>query len=145
MILTWVVICHRAGARIVEHRGQSLRLVSEVAHDSGRLKDRQINSDRPGRAHDRAGTGRHAFGVEDSTHEHDASNFAREIADLLYAGRNEKRFARLVLVAEPRFLGLLRQALDHVTASLVSGTLSKDLAHVPLHDLSAHLRDVVLV
>lgn len=145
MIVTWVVICHRAGARVVEHKGHRLRLISELAHDAGRLKNRQINTDRPGRQHDRTGPGSHAFGSEESPHDHVATNFARSIAELLNSGRNEKRFVRVVLVAEPRFLGMLRAALDHVTASMVTASLSKDLAHVPVPELQSHLKDVLLV
>ena len=52
---------------------------------------------------------------------------------------------RLVLVAEPRFLGMLRGELDHVTGSMVSGTLSKDLAHVSIAELPGHLKSVVLI
>lgn len=145
MVLTWVVVCHRAGARILEHKGQSLRLLEEVAHQAGRLKDRQVSSDRPGRGRDSRGPGSHSLGAESSAHDHDAVSFARHIAELLATGRITKRFQRLVLVAEPRFLGLVRGALDHVTAASVTATLGKDLAHVATADLSAHLKSVLLV
>jgi protein required for attachment to host cells len=145
MVLTWVVVCHRAGARILEHKGQTLRLLHEVVHASGRLKDRQLVSDRPGRGHDRKGPGGHAFGSEQSPHDHDAESFAREIAGQLETGRLAKRFERVVLVAEPRFLGLLRGSLDHVTSTKVAATLSKDLAHIPSAELHTHLNSVLLV
>jgi protein required for attachment to host cells len=141
MMLTWVVIAHRSGARVLEHKGHTLRLVSELSNSAGRKKDRDINSDRAGRTQDR----HHAMGAEVSAHDHVALNFAREICALLYTGRNEQRFGRLVLVAEPRFLGMLRGELDHVTGSMVSATLSKDLAHVPITDLPGHLKSVVLI
>jgi protein required for attachment to host cells len=38
----------------------------------------------------------------------------------------EGRFAHLILVAEPRLLGLLRGALDAPTSALVVGSLAKD-------------------
>jgi protein required for attachment to host cells len=144
MMLTWVVIAHRSGARVLEHRGHTLQLVAELSHGVGRKKDREINSDRPGRAQDRGGPGGHAMGAEDSAHDHVALNFAREIATLLCTGRNNQRFGRLVLVAEPRFLGMLRGELDHVTGSMVGATLGKDLAHVSIAALPGHLKGVVL-
>jgi protein required for attachment to host cells len=145
MMLTWVVIAHRSGARVLEHKGHKLRLVAELSNIAGRKKDRDINSDRPGRAQDRHGPGGHAMGAEGSAHDHVALNFAREICALLGAGRNDQRFGRLVLVAEPRFLGMLRGELDHVTGAMVSATLSKDLAHVSIADLPGHLKSVVLI
>ena len=48
-------------------------------------------------------------------------------------------------MAEPRFLGLLRGALDDVSANMVTATLGKDLAHVELRDLGPHLRAVLAV
>jgi protein required for attachment to host cells len=44
-----------------------------------------------------------------------------------------------VLVAEPRFLGMLRAALDDQTGALVHATVGKDFAQVPLHDLPPRL------
>jgi len=145
MMLTWVVIAHRSGARVLEHKGHTLRLVAELSNSAGRKKDREILSERPGRTQDRHGHGHHALGLEGSAHDHVALNFAREIAALLSTGRNDQRFGRLVLVAEPRFLGMLRGELDHVTGSMVSGTLSKDLAHVSIAELPGHLKSVVLI
>ena len=147
MKTTWVVVAHRAGARILEHRvpGKGLTLVTQVDHKEGRLKNSQINTDRPGRAFQRAGEGRSAMTTEESAHERDAASFAREVADLVHAGRTENRFSQLVLVAEPRFLGILRGALDGVTAAQVAGTVSKDLAHVEVRDLGPHLEHVINV
>jgi protein required for attachment to host cells len=76
---------------------------------------------------------------EQSAHDHVATTFARELADVLRQGRNDHRFTKLVLVAEPRFLGMLREALDDTTAGMVAGTVTKDLANVALQDLPAHL------
>jgi protein required for attachment to host cells len=147
MKTTWVVVAHRAGARILEHRvpGKGLSLVTQVEHQAGRLRNSEINTDRAGRAFQRAGEGRSAMGTEESAHDRDAATFAREVADLVHTGRNENRFAQLVLVAEPRFLGLLRGALDGVTANTVSGTVSKDLAHLDVRELAPHLENVINV
>lgn len=145
MSKTWIIVSHRAGARILENTRTGLRLVSDISHDTGKLKDGEINSDRPGRAFDRVGGGRHAMSSEEAPHDRVANGFARELAEVLRVGRHEQRFDRLVLVAEPRFLGMLRGALDHQTAELVRDAVTKDLAHVPLHELPDFLRDVSML
>jgi protein required for attachment to host cells len=94
---------------------------------------------------DRAGPGRHAMSTEVNAHEHLAGTFARELAALIDAGRSDNRFRDVVLVAEPRFLGLLRGALGGVSASRVSATVAKDLAHVEVRDLGRHLEPVLAV
>ena len=136
---TWIVVGHRAGARILERKRGGLQLLSEIVHEAGKLKDGEINSDRPGRAFDRTGGGRHAMSSQETPHDHVAGVFARELAETLRAGRLEHRFDRLVLVAEPRFMGMLRGALDGETAALIHDTVGKDLAKVPVDELSSHL------
>jgi protein required for attachment to host cells len=139
---TWIIVGHRAGARIVEHSRSGLKLVSETEHAAGRLKDAEMKSDRPGRTTSSTGTARSAYSPNETAHDHAAQTFASELAQTLKAARNDHRVDRLVLVAEPRFLGMLRGALDGPTAALVHDEVHKDLANVPLHDLQDHLRDV---
>jgi protein required for attachment to host cells len=144
---TWIAVAHRAGARILEHLGpgKPLTLVEEIDHADGRLKNGEINADRPGRAFDRLGNRRHALEREESPQERVASDFAREVAARLRDGRTQQRFAQLVLVAEPRFLGMLRSALDPVCSGMLAGTVNKDLAHVEVRDLPPHLKDLLPV
>ena len=144
---TWVVVAHRAGARILEHRGpgKGLSLLRQLDHAEGRLRSGELITDRPGRGSDRAGSGSHAMSTEVSAHEHLAGVFARELAGVIDSARSDNRFRDVVLVAEPRFLGLLRGALDGVTATTVAGTVSKDLAHLEVRDLAPHLENVINV
>lgn len=79
----------------------------------------------------------------ESAHDHAAKAFAHTLADKLDKARNEHRYGQLVLVAEPRFLGMLREALDKGTAALVSTTVNKDLANLELEDLAEHLRPFI--
>lgn len=142
---TWFLVAHRAGARIFEHAGpgQPLTLVESIAHEAGRKKSSEIDSDAPGMTFSRVGPSRHPYSVEESAHERVATNFARELGTRLADGRTANRFKKVVLVAEPRFLGMLRDALDPHTAALVVGTVHKDLAHVPEHALAEHLGDAL--
>jgi protein required for attachment to host cells len=147
MGMTWVLVAHRGGARLFENagRGKGLSLVHDLPHPEGRLKSGEINSDRPGRSYSSGAGGgftRHGFGKDDATVEV-AAQFARELAGLLERGRTEKRYDRLVLVAEPSFLGNLRASLSAPTAAAVSATLDKDLGQVSQHDLPKHLGTVV--
>jgi len=134
-------VAHRGGARIFENNGpgKGLQRVDVVDHPEGRLKNVEINSDKPGRAFDSFGGGRHSMGKEHEPTEEVARQFALSLAEKVHLGRTQNRFDRLVLVAEPRFLGVLRAALDSPTASLVSATLGKDLGGIEDRDLPAHL------
>lgn len=137
--MSWILIANRTGARVVEKQGPQLSLLETIDHENGRLRDRDIDSDRQGRSFDRMGASRHALSNEESAHEHDARMFARELARRLHDERLKHSFERLVLVAEPRFLGYLREALDEATERMVIATVAKDLARVALPDLPSHL------
>ena len=141
MTTTWILIAHRGGARVYAQRGRrrDLELIEEFEHPEGRLKNREIDSDRPGRSFDSRGVGRHAYDKEQEPTEHVAERFARQLATLLDQGRMREHYARLVLVAEPRFLGNLRAALNPATAALVTATIDKDLGGVDARDLPRYL------
>jgi len=146
MKTTWILIAHRAGARLFEHRGREggIVLLEDFPHPEGRLKNGEINADKPGRSLDSMRTGgRHAMAKEHLPTEVVAQRFAKELAGHLDHGRSQNRYERLVLVAEPRFLGTLRGALGAPTAALVDATVDKDLGGVESRDLPRYLGEVV--
>lgn len=145
MANTWVLVAHRAGARIFENQGpgQGLRLLENIPNPEGRLRDSEINSDKPGRAFDKFGSARHSMSKEHLPSEQLAMHFAKQLGDRLDKGRSQNQFDRLVLVAEPRFLGELRAALPVHTATLVSATVDRDLGGISDRDVPGHLGEAV--
>ncbi len=141
---TWVLLAHRGGARLYEQErpGSELRLLQDIAHPEGRLKNREISSDKSGRLFDSFHT-RHTVSNASEPKVQVAEDFARHIADLLRHGRSANGYRQLVLVAEPQFLGELRAALDPHTAGLVTGSLDKNLLEVPERELQSHLGDLL--
>lgn len=139
---TWVITADSVGARLLERNHDSkdgYTLVDEVFHPEGRLREGDLVSDRPGRVSDRAAFGRHAGAPPESAHEHEVSEFARDLASKLQQARIAGKFSRLVLAAEPRFLGLLRGALDSNTARCVISAVPKNLQRTALADLHERL------
>ncbi|MEW6353780.1 MAG: host attachment protein [Pseudomonadota bacterium] len=144
---TWVLVANRSDARLFETkglRGNGWRLVQSIPHPQGRLQGRDLESDKPGRTFDSLGKGRHAKSAEHGPVEQLAQQFARHLADLLNKGRNEHAYQKLVLVAEPGFLGKLLGALDDHTAALVAGTVKKDLIEIEDRDIPKHLENATL-
>lgn len=137
----WLVIAHRAGARIFA-RGDdphTLEVVEHMHDPQAHQHEREFGSDRPGRSVDSSRHGRHAMTNETPAREASARTFARRIAERLDAARAAHEVVKLALVAEPHMLGLLREALSPHTAALVSAELDKDLVHVADKDLPAYL------
>lgn len=137
--MSWVLVASRVGARIVLREGDAWSLLEEISNDAGRLRNREIDSDRPGRTFSRTTAARHALAPAESSHDLVAERFAGQLADHLRHARTEGKLSQLVLVAEPRLLGMLRSALDPVTSLCVIGSVAKDLHDVRLEDLPGHL------
>lgn len=136
---TWVLVANRTGARIFDRDGYKLTLVSSYEHPAGRKRDQDIEAASAHRTFDKHARGRTH---QESPHEHSAEAFAKELAGELARGRTEHGVQRLVLVAEPHFLGLVRQELDAPTAKLVAATVPKDLAGTDLDFVKAQLGGV---
>lgn len=141
----WILVAHRGGARVFENKGpgKGLNLLHDIRHPEGRLKNKDIGADKPGRSFDSRGQGRHSLSSEQEPTAHLAEQFAKQLSSLLEEGRNQQRYGKLVLVAEPRFLGNLRAVLSPPTAALVSAAVDKGLGGVEPHDMPKHLGNVL--
>ncbi len=142
---SWILVAHRGGARLFENNGPGtgLKLLEDIPHPAGRLKNGEINADKPGRAFDSFGGGRHSMSKEHEPTEHVSQQFAKQLGEKLDLGRTQNRYSKLILVAEPRFLGELRATLPAPTAALVSAALDKDLIGVEDRDLPSHLGEAI--
>ena len=141
MNITWILAANRSGATLFETdgKGKPIHRLQDIPHPQGRLQNQDIDTDKPGRAFDSLGQGRHGMSTEHEPTEEVAMQFARILAELLNKGRTTHAYEKLVLVAEPRFLGMLRAALDPHTAALVVKTVHKDLPEVSEKELASHL------
>lgn len=124
----WIVVANRTGAKVFDYRGriQSPVAVTELQNPQGKLRARDIDSDRPGRSQDNRGATRHAFSTEQNPTEHVAERFTHRIAQTLEKHYHMRDFEELVLVAEPHVLGLIRKQLPDIVAKKVVSSVHKD-------------------
>lgn len=139
---TWIVVADSSRARILSahSRVQAPTDVEALAHPEGRMKSQELTSDRPGRAFDSSGDGRHGMEPPD-LHHHHQEVFAKEIVDYLEKGRNSGKFVQLALVAPPAFLGVLRQKMNGHLGKLVTHTVQKNLLEQDNETIRAQLFD----
>ena len=120
-----------------------------LSEPRARLHDRDLVSDRPGRQSERAApaTGRRGAVAHHGTEgegdrrprRHVAALFARRIAEALALEQRQGRFDRIVLMAEPKFLGMIRQALPPGLEASVAAEVPKDLVHQAEAVVRAHV------
>ena len=149
MTTTWILVAHNAGARLFENGGpgKGIELVEEIDHPEGRQSEGELQADRPGRSFQKnsGDARRSAMSPPQSAQERITADFARTLASRLQQARISGELDRLVLVASPTLLGLLRSALDAPTAHCVVGSLDKNLAMSDEDELVKHLGEVIAV
>lgn len=144
-LTTWVVVCDGARARIFANHGRGTGLAQiESADDAeARASTKELGADRPGRTHDSFGEGRHAMAPRADWHRFAKEHFAKEMAAIVNSAAVEGEFDGVVLIAPPRVLGDLRQALNDQASARVAGEIGKDLTQVAVQDLEPYLADLV--
>ena len=138
----WIVVADRSKARIftVDDPHGALQEVETLDHPEGREHARDINADRPGRAYDSSGQGRHAMGTSVEPMEQDAIRFSKEVSEHLRAACQDGRCNRLLLVAGPDFLGLLRKELNTPPDVRIK-EIDKNLCNFDAREIRSHLPD----
>jgi protein required for attachment to host cells len=143
---TWILVADAARARLFlqQHGAASWRLVQTFAHARSAAKGRDIMADRPGRVQQSVNDGtRSAMTRRTDPKTVEATHFAGELSTALDSFLHDQAGARLVLVAPPRFLGLLRQVLREPVRSHVVSELARDLTRVAEHDLPEQVAKAV--
>jgi protein required for attachment to host cells len=134
-----VIVADSARARIFSSHTtvQQLEEVEAFAHTQSRRLNQDLVSDGPGRNSE--------WGDDYSPHstakELEAEGFAHSLAQHLKEMHDRENFRSLMLVAPPKFLGLLRKQLPSSLEKLVSRTVDKDLCTAPLEDIIDHLHN----
>jgi protein required for attachment to host cells len=134
---TCVVACAATGARLWRSatRFGDWTRVAELEHPEAAARESSFASDRPGRAFDSFGAGRHAMAAGETGRDHEARRFARELADRLSRGIGAGEFEYIVLIATPTFLGHLRAALSETASRAVIHEVAKDLTGLDVESI----------
>jgi len=141
MTSTWILVANNTHARIFTAKtpSSSLEEIESFAHTESRLHDREITTDLPGKIRGEGGTGGHAFEQPTDPKEHEASNFAHFIVHYLENAHNQNKFSQLLIIAEPSFLGMLRNQLPEKIKKLIAFELNKNITMHSAEDIRAHL------
>jgi protein required for attachment to host cells len=137
----WIVVASRDQVRIFSQRlgNHPLELVTEIANPLGRLRLRDIESDKPGRATDNRMHARHAYSTEQDALTRSTDNFYRQVVELLTHGLEKEKYHSLCLIAEPRLLGSLRQLLTDNLIRVIKREIAKDLSYEKTGDIQSRI------
>jgi protein required for attachment to host cells len=143
--VSWILVADRTRARLLHvlpHEQEPFPTVACFTHAAGRLRPRERDSDEPSRVVHPAG---HASALEPhEDREHvEAVRFAAELVDYLERSRQDGRFDRLIIIAPPKFLGVLRNAWTPSLQRMVEREETHDLLGLSDVELQVRLEDLV--
>ena len=138
---TMIVVADSVHARIftTDSASSPLHEIETLAHPEGKLHDRDLTSDLPGKDKGGDGSGGHAYQSKTDPKKYELAGFAKRIADHLDDKRNANKLSSLLLVADPAFLGELRTHLSSATSERVVFELNKNLTQHTAEDIRKHL------
>ncbi len=143
---TWVLIADGSRGRLysVLQKGAPWTLIKEYTHPASRVSEGGLTDSPPGRTHGSvAGGARSSMESKTSPKEVQLEHFAHELSGALTEGHGKQAYNRIVLVAPPHFLGLLRKTITDTVSKLIVGALNKDYMHLSEKDMRVHVEPLL--
>lgn len=138
---TWILVAESSRAKLYsrENRKAPLTEVESLVHPEGRMHEGDLVADRAGSDGGSVGQGRHIVVNRTSAKEQECIDFARTLGHRLESARNNGSFNKLILIAPPAFLGVLRDQLSKEVMNRVSEQIDKNLVQQSAAVVQSHL------
>ncbi|MEO0389490.1 MAG: host attachment family protein [Pseudomonadota bacterium] len=117
---------------LTDHADPNLEVVDTERQDNP--SDGAQSANRPGRMPD-TGVGQRSALDDTDWHELAKERFAKDLSDLLYAEAHQGAFDRLVIVAAPKVLGVLREDMHQEVARKLVAEIPKTLTNHPVDEI----------
>jgi protein required for attachment to host cells len=134
-----VLVCDGAKALLLADSGIApkprLKVLETISAPSAPTSE--LGTDRPGRVHESKGASRSAVETTD-LHALAEADFLKRLAGRL-AELVQDGAGRILIVAPPKALGTLRDALSAQVKAAVDGELAKDLVKLPVEEIERHI------
>lgn len=134
MTSTLILVADESRARLFSRhkRGDALHELSGVVDPEARQREQDLVTDK-------AGGNPHDQGHQGTIHQHLAQVFARTVVRALDEVVAREQPERVVVIAAPHFLGLLRPQYSTAVKALLDGEFDKDLSGQSAEEIREHL------
>ena len=127
---TWIIVADESAATVYARKARNgpLTELFRMTNEAARKKTGDLISDRGGRSFDSHGQGRHTMTKEQSgPKKHAAIAFAKDIAKRINKAIHGGDCDEIAVIAAPRFLGVLRDALAKAGNVQPAVTIDKEM------------------
>ena len=141
----WILVADSGRARILELRKKprEFHQVQELISESRHLSSRDMVSDASGRAFHSKGPSSHSKQPRSDAHDQAEQAFSRMLVEKLEKAANLKAFEHLVLIADPKTLGRVRQQMSKSLSGMVTDERNLDVVGLPLDSLQKKVRSLL--
>ena len=141
MQTTWILIADETRGRIFEAPSRIGALTEREAlvHPESRLKESDLGADAQGFRHAQNKAVQHRVEPRHSIKSQHARDFAKTVAQRLEQAAHAGEYRSLIIVAAPKFLGLLRKELKDELKKRISLELDRDITKLDAAQIRQHL------
>lgn len=134
-----IVVADAARARLfkTEEKITDISELDELGHPESRLRDRELGSGTPVQSANQKGSLQPRTFPKD----YEEQTFAKELGKHIKSLHNDLHFEELILIASPRFLGMLRNELDSTLDKLVSKSINKELLQADVDSIIEYIKN----
>lgn len=111
-----------------------------LENPDARKYERDLTSAKHGRAFDSAGQGRHALETEVSAKDQVILRFTKAVANRLADDLATRKYEKLIVVAAPKLLGLLRKQFPPEVRKVIAKEIKKNLSKSDPAELMNHIK-----
>jgi protein required for attachment to host cells len=136
----WILVCDGQKALLFQNVGDRVYPKFETRERFAHKvpATHELGTERPGREHSSADVRRSSAEAPDY-HAMEEAQFLADLVHHLDRYAAEHKIKDLVIVAPPRALGILREALPHHLKALVRAEIDKDYVSQPVYEIEKHL------
>lgn len=142
--VNWILVADQTRAEVLHALPDDLGpfpILMSFIHAEGRLHPQERDSDAPGRLSTPGGAHTAVEPHEDRWRV-EAQRFAQQIVAFLNQARHDRRFDRLIVIAPPPFLGVLRGAMPDVLHRCVMHEEGINLLQMSEEERQKRLREI---
>lgn len=139
----WILLADRAHAKIYTRHYVNGAMQQYIAleHPAARKFQHDQGSDKPGRGHQSSSGAKHSYEDHADFPEQESQAFLQGIADEINEAAAQDEMDRLILVALPKTMAVIKNALSPQAQKKLGGEYAKNLIHLSDSDFQEQLAD----
>ena len=143
MVKNWVLVASESKAKIfeIQKNKNHLKLIKSLENPKASMKNRELESDRPGVT--RGPSGRTALRSRKGAQDHERELFSKQILEEINKGRNDCQFEKLIMVVDPGFKSHLEHHLKGPLRKTIFQLVSKNYMNTPEKKIESLLENIL--